>query len=103
MLCAREKGKRKDATELRDKKLLCEVVFLCDITSHVNPLNLQLQGRGRVTTDMYAIVKAFKTKLRSWETQMLQENLSYFPCCWTMKEQVHSPQFAENLPYLMPI
>lgn len=51
---------------------------------------------------MYATVKAFKTKLRLWETQMLQENLSHFPCCQTMKEQVAAAvfpttQFAEKL------
>lgn len=69
----------KGTTELRNKTFLCEVAFLCDITSHLNALNLQLQGRGRVITDMYATVRAFKTKLRLWETQMLQENLSHFP------------------------
>ena len=79
---------------------LCEVAFLCDITSHLNALNLQLHGRGRVITDMYATVRAFKTKLRLWETQMLQENLSHFPHCQTMKEQVAAfptTQFAEKL------
>lgn len=67
--------------------------FLCDITSHLNALNLQLQGRGRVITDMYATVRAFKSKLRLWETQMLQENLSHFPHCQTMKEQVAAAVF----------
>jgi len=46
------------------------MAFLCDITSHLNVMNLQLQGRGRVISDMYSTVKAFKTKLSPWETQM---------------------------------
>lgn len=63
---------------------------------------MQLQGRGHIITDMYAAVKAFKTKLRLWQTQLLQDNLSHFPCCKTMKEQVSdavfpSAQFAEKL------
>ncbi|KAJ3590894.1 hypothetical protein NHX12_008842 [Muraenolepis orangiensis] len=95
-------SKGKDTSELRNKKFLCEVAFLCDITSHLNALNLQLQGRGRVITDMYATVRAFKTKLRLWETQILQENLSHFPHCQTMKEQVAAAvfptrQFTEKL------
>ncbi|XP_074513327.1 general transcription factor II-I repeat domain-containing protein 2-like [Sebastes fasciatus] len=73
-ICQFMESKGRDTTELRDKKLRCEVAFLCDITSHLNALNLQLQGRGHVITEMYATVRAFKTKLRLWETQMLQEN-----------------------------
>ena len=98
-------SKGKCTTELRDKKFLCELAFLCDILSHLNGLNMQLQGWGHVITDMYAAVRAFKTKLCLWETQMLQGNLGHFPCCQTMKEQI-SPtvlpctQFAENSVYL---
>ncbi|XP_072900750.1 general transcription factor II-I repeat domain-containing protein 2-like [Hemitrygon akajei] len=104
-ICQFMESKGKDTTELRDKKLLCEMAFLCDITSHLNALNLQLQGWGRVITDMYAAVRAFKTKLRLWETQMQQENLSHFPCCQTMKEQVSTAvfpraKFAEKLSIL---
>ncbi|XP_059801780.1 general transcription factor II-I repeat domain-containing protein 2B-like [Hypanus sabinus] len=102
-ICQFMESKGKDTTELRDKKLLCEMAFLCDITSHLNALNLQLQGLGRVITDMYAAVRAFKTKLRLWETQMQQENLSHFLCCRTMKEQVsHVQSLLKNLAYLVP-
>ncbi|XP_068580201.1 general transcription factor II-I repeat domain-containing protein 2-like [Cebidichthys violaceus] len=99
-ICEFMEIKGKGTAELRNKMFLCEVAFLCDITSHLNALNLQLQGRGRVITDMYATVRAFKTKLRLWETQMLQENLSHFPHCQTMKEQLAAfptTQFAEKL------
>ena len=57
-------------------------------------LNLQLQGRGRVITDMYAAVRAFKTKLCPWETQMLQGNLGHFTCCQNIKEQISTYVFA---------
>ena len=65
-------------------------------------LNLQFQGRGRVITDMYAAVRAFKTKLCLWETQMLQGNLGHFLRCQNIKEQIStnvfpSAQFAEKL------
>ena len=45
-ICQFMESKGKDATELRDKKFLCELVFLCDILSHLDVLNRQLQGRG---------------------------------------------------------
>ena len=95
-------SKEKDTTELRDEKFLCELVFLCDILSHLDVLNLQLQGWGRVITDIYAVVRTFRTKLCLWATQMLQGNLGHFPCCQNIKEQIStnvfpSAQFAEKL------
>ena len=97
--------KGKATSELRNKTFLCDVAFLCDITSHLNALNLQLQGRGHIITDMYATGRAFKTKLCLWETQILQENLSHFPHCQTMKEKVAAAvfptrQFTEKLDIL---
>ena len=95
-------SKGKDATELQDKKFLCKLAFLCDILSYLDVLNLQLQGQDRVITDMWAAVRAFKTKLCLWETQMLQENMGHFQCCQNIKEQIStivfpSAQFAKKL------
>ena len=44
-ICQFMESKGKDTTELRDKGFWCGWAFLCDITSHLNALNLQLQGR----------------------------------------------------------
>ena len=65
-------------------------------------MNLQLQGRGRVISDMCSTVQALKTKLSLWETQMRKENLSHFPSCQTMNERLSSAvfpsaQFADKL------
>lgn len=99
-ICQFLNGKGKDTEELRQQQFLCELAFLCDISSHLDELNLQLQGRGRIITDMYSSVKAFKTKLYLWEKQLLQENLGHFPCCKSMTTQISSAmctQFAEKL------
>ncbi|KAE8277565.1 General transcription factor II-I repeat domain-containing protein 2B [Larimichthys crocea] len=98
-------SKGKYTTEFRDETFLREMSFLCDITSHLNEMNLQLQGRGRVISDLYSTVKAFKTKMSLWETQMRKENLSHFPSCQTMKEKLSTTvfptaQFADKLSML---
>ena len=64
-------------------------------------LNLQLQGRDHIITDMYVAVRAIKTKLCLWKTQVLQGNFCHFPCCQIMAEQIFpavlpSAQFAEK-------
>lgn len=104
-ICLFLDSKGKDATQLRDEGFLCEMTFLCDITSHLNVMNLQLQGRGRVISDMYSTVKAFQTKLTLWEAQMRKENLSHFPSCQTMKDQLStsvfpSAEFADKISVL---
>ena len=89
-ICQFVESKGKDTTELRDKN------FLSDIVSHLNVFSLQLQGRGHTITDMYAAVRAFKTKLSLWKTQMLLGNLGHFPCCQTMAEQI-SPEIYDEV------
>ncbi|KAK2814323.1 hypothetical protein Q5P01_000615 [Channa striata] len=90
--------------ELREeiwiKKFQCELAFLCDIMNHLDTLNLKLQGRAHVITDMYNAVKAFRTKLCLWESQMQQGNLAHF----FMKEQTTTAvmpfaQFYHNYYY----
>ncbi|KAL0163337.1 hypothetical protein M9458_042733, partial [Cirrhinus mrigala] len=92
-ICQFMESKGKDSTVIRDEKWLHELAFLCDITKHLTALNLQLQGRNRVITDMYDAVKAFQAKLRLWEIQMQQGNLCHFPCCQTITSQASNAAF----------
>ncbi|XP_058022331.1 general transcription factor II-I repeat domain-containing protein 2-like [Ahaetulla prasina] len=101
-ICQFVESKGKDSTVLRDEKWLCELAFLCDVTTHLAALKLQLQGRDLVIPDMYNAVKGFQVKLRLWETQMQQGNLSHFPSCQTIISQVSTvvfshAQFADKL------
>ena len=95
-ICQFMDSKGKDSTVLRDEKWKCELAFLADITAHLNALNLQLQGRDRMITDMYDAVKAFQVKLILWETQMHQCNLPHFPCCQVMLNQVGTTVFPNT-------
>ncbi|XP_028663975.1 general transcription factor II-I repeat domain-containing protein 2-like [Erpetoichthys calabaricus] len=102
-ICQFLQSKGKDTAELQEQKFMCELAFLSDIASHLDALNLQLQGRGRIITEMYSSVKAFKAKLCLWENQLLQGNLGHFPCCQTINTQISTAvcaQFAEKLSVL---
>uniref|UniRef100_A0A3Q3FDJ6 SPIN-DOC-like zinc-finger domain-containing protein n=1 Tax=Labrus bergylta TaxID=56723 RepID=A0A3Q3FDJ6_9LABR len=50
-------------SKLRDTEFLFDMAFLADITSHLNHLNMQLQGRSQTPSDLYAHVNAFQSKL----------------------------------------
>ena len=62
-----------------DETWLCRLAFLTDISSHLNDLNTQLQGRNKLITCMESSVRAFCVKLQLWEKQLRDGNYSYFP------------------------
>ncbi|VDL90618.1 unnamed protein product [Schistocephalus solidus] len=53
--------------------------FLTDISSHLNELNLELQGRDVLIANMEAHVRAFEAKLILWEKQLYKGNYVHFP------------------------
>lgn len=57
-----EKGQQ--VQELSDPVWLADFAFLVDITKHLNVLNVNLQGKDAVVSQLYAHIKAFGTKLQ---------------------------------------
>lgn len=55
---------------LNDNTEMAFVHFLCDIMSHLNQLNLQLQGKNHTFADMYEAVEAFLLKLDLFERDL---------------------------------
>uniref|UniRef100_A0A0L8FTS6 SPIN-DOC-like zinc-finger domain-containing protein n=1 Tax=Octopus bimaculoides TaxID=37653 RepID=A0A0L8FTS6_OCTBM len=49
--------------QLSDPSWLSKLSFLVDITSHMNELNLKLQGKNNLVCDLYRIITAFWRKL----------------------------------------
>jgi hypothetical protein len=79
-------SKQKVIPELEDEKWLSDLAFMCDVTEHLNALNVKLQGRKQLITEMRDSVKAFQMKLRLWEGQMRQGNLAHFPTCQSVTQ-----------------
>ncbi|KAG0723767.1 General transcription factor II-I repeat domain-containing protein 2 [Chionoecetes opilio] len=78
------------ATFLRQKNLpgadhfsnpqwLARLAQLTDITTHLNDLNVKLQGKNILVTDMYSHITAFEVKLRLWEAQLAAGQFMHFP------------------------
>ena len=49
--------------ELNDEKWLVDLLLLADITTHLNELNLRLQGSGQTVLDLFETWKSFAGKL----------------------------------------
>ena len=68
-----------NVAELYDEQWLLDLCFLTDITIKLNELNMQLQGENKLITDCYQNIKAFITKLKLYESQLITKNSVHFP------------------------
>ena len=50
------------STEFRNQKWVSNLSFLVDLTSHLNNLKLQLQGKLQLMQEMWSYVSAFDKK-----------------------------------------
>jgi hypothetical protein len=82
--------KGKPLLEFSDKNRISEFALLVDMTQHLNDLNLQLQGRNQLVSDIFAHVKAFVVKLRLWEIQLTKQNTVHFS---TLNDRAESVSF----------
>ena len=80
-----EKGK--PIAELTNYEWLFDLAFLVDITSHLNDLNIKLQGKNQLITEMMGHVRAFELKLQLWKQQIREHKLFHFPTCSIIKNE----------------
>ncbi|ELU06967.1 hypothetical protein CAPTEDRAFT_77801, partial [Capitella teleta] len=56
--------KNRPTPELQNRKWICDLVFLVDITNHLNSHNKTLQGKDLIILDLLARVKAFQLQAK---------------------------------------
>ena len=64
--------------ELNDEKWLVDLLFLTDITTHLNELNLRLQGAGHTVLDLFETWKSFVAKLDVYIQDVQSSTSRYF-------------------------
>jgi hypothetical protein len=81
-----------DTTDLDQEMLnptfLCELAFLTDITKHMNDLNMKLQGKQRNVSNLFGHVNGFCKKLKLFKTAIERNDLTHFPCCKELAEEL---------------
>ncbi|XP_064120815.1 general transcription factor II-I repeat domain-containing protein 2A-like [Macrobrachium nipponense] len=71
-----EKGQ--DYPEQENRDWIVKLIFLSDITKHLNDLNLLLQGAGKTVMDLYDTCKVFVAKLAVYSTDIKTGSFRYF-------------------------
>ncbi|XP_075423872.1 general transcription factor II-I repeat domain-containing protein 2-like [Ascaphus truei] len=93
--------KNQDTSLFSDLVWLQDLSFMVDITKHLYDLNLRLQGKDQIITNMCDQVKTFKCKLVVWEKQLKNEDLTHFPTCNMNKSSLDKTasyqRYAEKL------
>ena len=64
LLTAFLKEKEITYTELDDGEWLKDLMFLIDVMEHLQTLNLQLQGKHKIISDLSQCIFSFQTKLQ---------------------------------------
>ncbi len=81
---------------LRNDDSIELVAFLVDITSHLNELNLRLQGQGNTVCDLMAAVRSFETWLEIFKSDITGPH-THFPTLLQQTNGNHHLSFLEKL------
>ena len=71
----------KPIAKLDDESFLNDLVFLEDVTEHLDQLNTTLQGANQTVSHMYDHVRAFTQKLAMFSSQMKSLSSPTFLIC----------------------
>ena len=72
------RGQGKADPELEDEKWLVKLMFLADITTHLNELNLHLQSIGKTVMYFFEVCKGFASKLNVYTRDIRIATFRYF-------------------------
>ena len=75
------KAKPQEFFELNNSSWNGDSFFLCDITSHLNNLNIKLQEKIKLIFDLLVVENRFQVKLTLFKCQLLRGMLTHFRIC----------------------
>ena len=64
---------------LLDVEWLAKLYFFTDLCSHLNELNIKLQGKYKTVIIMFDLIKSFETKLNIFNRDIFSNSYKYFP------------------------
>lgn len=69
---------QREISEFHDEQFVNDFAFLVDITTHLNVLNTDLQGKNNLVSDMYHNVASFNAKIELWIDQLKKGQAVHF-------------------------
>ncbi|KAI6646276.1 hypothetical protein LOD99_9307 [Oopsacas minuta] len=81
---------------LTNPEFVSDVGYFADITSHLNCLNTQLQGKSKNILDVIASVDAFTNKLTLLKRQLARDDVTHFPLLKFWEKRPHHQSGLPN-------
>lgn len=98
------KEKGKDTSMLENLTWISELAFCVDILKYINEINIKLQGKNQLISDMYFHIKSFEIKLKLLKSHIEKNELIHFPNCKTLFESsefsLSTVKFVETISIL---
>lgn len=73
------KEKKRSYPQLENDEWMQDLMFLTDIMNHLQTLNLALQGKDKIVSDLTQTIFSFQNKIRVFQRDILSRNFSHFP------------------------
>ena len=70
---------KKPYPQLENDDWIQDLMFFTDIMQHLNTLNLALQGKDKLLSDLSQTVFGFQNKIRIFQNNLLSKKFSHFP------------------------
>lgn len=85
-------------SRLKCKEFITSLAFMNDMLTHLNSLNLNLQGKNHSVFRVLGNIDGFKLKLEIFKTSLENNNLAYFKSCFAVLEQFPDFNFSKFVP-----
>ena len=82
--------------QLKSTDFLKQLDYLTDITTYLNNLNLNFQSRNQMVSDLIKIINGFRKKIRNFQNFFGKIDLSHFPSCKQLVEELSDETKARN-------
>lgn len=93
-------NKKEKFLMFEDNDWISDFAFFTDFFSHLNKLNIKLQGKNQFIDVLWSNIKSFKVQLVLFKNQLLQKDFTHFPKLSTRnptdnKLQLYAEQLAK--------
>ena len=89
--------------EFSDPNWLWDLSILTDISHQLNVLNLELQGKDKLVSDMYTSIESYVLKLDIFSFQVQNNNFISFPCCDELKKELILINFQASVDKIVQV
>lgn len=86
--------------QMVDAQFLADLAFLTDLTSHLNELNLKLQGKQQNIANLFGHINGFKNKIKLFKSSLEKNDFSFFPSCKEHFEEMKDFEEVSYLPHI---